>query len=58
MEKTLLRKQARIVRDGHDPEELKKKSKIILGKLYDLSCYKKAKKILTYVSTGSEADTR
>ena len=58
MEKTILRKQARIVRDRQDSEELKKKSKIILGKLYDLSCYKKAKKILTYVSTGSEADTR
>ena len=36
MEKTILRKQARIVRDRQDSEELKKKSKIILGKLYDL----------------------
>ena len=58
MEKSILRKQARIIRDEQDIEELKKKSKIILGKLYDLSCYKKAKNILTYVSTGSEADTR
>ena len=44
MEKSILRKQARIIRDEQDIEELKKKSKIILGKLYDLSCYKKAKK--------------
>ena len=58
MEKSILRKQARIIRDEQNIEELKKKSKIILGKLYDLSCYKKAKNILTYVSTGSEADTR
>ena len=37
MEKSILRKQARIIRDEQDIEELKKKSKIILGKLYDLS---------------------
>ena len=36
MEKSILRKQARIIRDEQDIEELKKKSKIILGKLYDL----------------------
>ena len=58
MEKSILRKQARIIRDEQDIEELKKKRKNSLSKVYDLSGYKKAKNILTYVSTGSEADTR
>ena len=52
-----LRKRILEKRNSLAKEEIKEKSKIIKEKLFSLEEYKKAKKILFYISFGSEVDT-
>lgn len=56
--KMKIRRQMLEVRNGLEKEAAAEQSKSILTRLTEMEEYKKAKVVMTYVSRGSEADTR
>jgi 5-formyltetrahydrofolate cyclo-ligase len=58
IEKKEVRKRMKELLAKHPPEEREQKSKKITSSLFELPEYKKAKAIMSYVSTGPEVSTR